>query len=103
MWEQQIKAFGHYLKLERSLSDNSIEGYLSDVQKLCQFIGLKYKDLSPAQVTTDVLRYFLEYVTELGLSAHSQARILSGLKSFFKYLMFEGIIDVDPTALLEGP
>ena len=103
MWEQQIRAFGHYLRLECSLSDNSIAGYLADVQKLWQFTGLKYKDLSPAQVTPGVLRDFLLYVTELGLSAHSQARILSGLKSFFRYLMFDGVVDVDPTVLLEGP
>jgi integrase/recombinase XerD len=103
MWEQQIKAFGHYLKLERSLSDNSIEGYVADIQKLYQFTELKHTSLSPAEVTPDILRDFLQYITELGLSAHSQARILSGLKSFFKYLMFEGNIDIDPTALLEGP
>jgi integrase/recombinase XerD len=103
MWEQGIKAFGHYLKLERSLSDNSVEGYLADVKKLYEFTGLKHKDLSPAEVTPVILRDFLQYVTESGLSAHSQARVLSGLKSFFKYLMFEGNIDIDPTLLLEGP
>lgn len=103
MWEQYIRAFRHYLKLERSLSDNSIEGYLADVRKLYQFTGLKHKGVSPVHVTADIIRDFLQYVTELGLSAHSQARILSGLKSFFRYLMFEGALDVDPTALLEGP
>ena len=103
MWEQQIRAFGHYLRLERSLSDNSVEGYLADVHKLSQFTALRYNDLRPVQVTPDVLRSFLEYVNELGLSAHSQARILSGLKSFFKFLIFDGAIDNDPTALLEGP
>jgi len=103
MWEQYIRGFGHYLKLERSLSDNSIDGYLADVRKLCQFIGLKHKDLSPLKVTPGILRDFLEYITELGLSAHSQARILSGLKTFFKYLIFEGDLENDPTVLIEGP
>jgi len=103
MWEKQIRDFGHYLKLERSLSDNSIEGYLSDVEKLRQFVVLQYKGLPPEEVTPKVLRIFLEYITGLGLSAQSQARILSGLKSFFKYLIFEGAVDKDPTALIEGP
>jgi len=103
MWEQQIKDFGHYLKLERSLSDNSVEGYLSDVLKLYQFIKLKYKELKAVEVSPKHLREFLEYVTEIGMSAHSQARILSGLKSFFKYLVFEGVLEKDPTALIEGP
>lgn len=103
MWEQYIRGFGHYLKLERSLSENSVDGYLADVQKLSQFTALKHKHLSPLKVTPEILRDFLEYVTELGLSAHSQARVLSGLKSFFKYLIFEGDIENDPTVLIEGP
>lgn len=103
MWEQQIRDFGHYLKLERSLSENSVECYLSDVTKLGQFIRITHKEITPSQVTAKNLRDFLEYITEIGLSAHSQARILSGLKSFYKYLMFEGVIERDPTALIEGP
>jgi integrase/recombinase XerD len=103
MWEQQITDFRHYLKLERSLSDNSIEGYLADVEKLRQFISLKHKELAPANVSAKILRDFLEYVNDLGLSAHSQARILSGLKSFYRYLIFEGVTEEDPTALIEGP
>lgn len=91
------------MKLERSLSDNSVEGYLRDVQKLYQFVGLKYKDIGVSKVSARIIREFLEYITGLGMSAHSQARILSGLKGFFKYLIFEGIIDKDPTTLIEGP
>ncbi|MDQ2655949.1 MAG: site-specific tyrosine recombinase XerD [Bacteroidota bacterium] len=103
MWEEQIRDFGHYLKLERSLSENSVDGYLSDVEKLYQFIQIRHKDLSPTKVSQKHLRDFLEYINELGMSAHSQARILSGLKSFFRYLVFEGTIEKDPTALLEAP
>ena len=103
MWERQIRDFGHYLKLERSLSDNSVEGYLSDVGKLRQFAAIRNKELQAADVSPKDLRNFLEYITELGMSAHSQARILSGLKSFYKYLMFEGAIESDPTVLIEGP
>lgn len=103
MWEEHIKDFRHYLKLERSLSENSVEGYLSDVGKLRQFIAMTHKELTPRDVSPKNLREFLEYITGLGLSAHSQARVLSGLKSFYRYLMFEGLIDRDPTALIEGP
>jgi integrase/recombinase XerD len=103
MWEQRMKAFGYYLKLERSLAGNSVESYRADVEKLRQFIALKHKGLEPENVSAKNLRDFLQYINELGISAHSQARILSGLKSFFKYLIFEGTIEKDPTALIEGP
>lgn len=104
MWELNIKHFSNYLKLERSLSDNSIEAYEHDVALLHQFVKLKHPQLtSPAKVTAKDLQGFLEYLNELGMSAHSQARILSGIKGFYKYLLFEETIDKDPTALLEGP
>lgn len=103
MWENHIKDFSNYLKLERSLSVNSVEAYVHDVEMLKQFIGIRHKDLEAAKVSAKHLQEFLEYITELGMSAHSQARILSGLKGFFKYLMFEDLIDKDPTSLIEGP
>lgn len=103
MWEQYIRDFRHYLQLERSMSANSVEAYVSDVDKLRQFIEIKHKGVFPQNVTATTLREFLEYITELGMSAHSQARILSGIKSFYKYLMFEGSVDKDPTVLIEGP
>ena len=103
MWEQYIRDFGHYLKLERSLSANSVEAYVSDVDKLRQFLDIRNKGLLAQNVSSGTLREFLEYITELGMSAHSQARILSGLKAFFKYLIFDGVIEKDPTALIEGP
>lgn len=103
MWDLHIKHFKNYLKLERSLSENSIEAYLHDVSLLLQFIQLQHKGILPTTVTTKLLQGFLQYINELGMSAHSQARILSGLKGFYKYLMFEEVIDKDPTALLEGP
>lgn len=103
MWEEYIKSFGHYLKLERSLADNSIDGYLGDVLKLWQFIQLRSPDLRAEEVSANTIRDFLQYIAEIGMSAHSQARILSGLKSFFRYLNFEGVTEKDPTALIEGP
>ena len=103
MWEMHIRHFGNYLKLERSLSSNSVEAYLHDVELLRQFIEMKHKGTMADEVTTKKLQGFLEYINELGMSAHSQARILSGVKGFYKYLIFEELIDKDPTVLLEGP
>ena len=102
-WEFDIRDFRNYLKLERSLSSNSIEAYVRDVQKLDQFISLKHAGLPPEKITGKHLQDFLKYINELGMSAHSQARILSGIKGFFKYLVFEERIDKDPTQLIEGP
>lgn len=103
MWDIHIKHFGNYLKLERSLSPNSIEAYLHDVALLKQFMEIKYKDISPMKITMKHLQGFLQYINELGMSAYSQARILSGLKAFYKYLLMEELIEKDPTALIEGP
>jgi integrase/recombinase XerD len=102
-WSSYIKQFGDYLKLERSLSPNSIEAYVRDVEKLDQFVSLKYTGLSPLSIKAIHLQGFLEFINELGMSTYSQARILSGLKAFFKYLLFEELIDKDPTTLIEGP
>lgn len=103
MWEQHIKHFSNYLKLERSLSGNSIEAYVRDIEKLRQFMEMTHQEVSAVKVTGKHLHGFLTYVNELGLSAHSQARILSGVKAFYKYLLFEEMIDKDPTQLIEGP
>lgn len=83
MWDIHIRHFGNYLKLERSLSGNSIEAYLRDVEKLKQFMAMRHPDVSPMKASTSHLRDFIEYINELGLSAHSQARILSGVKAFY--------------------
>ena len=103
MWDIHIKQFGNYLKLERSLSVNSIDAYVHDVALLKQFLELKGKAPAPQRITTRDLQNFLRYVNELGMSAYSQARILSGIKAFYKYLQYEEVTDQDPTALLEGP
>lgn len=102
-WESQIKHYQNYLKLERSLSPNSIQAYVRDVEKLAQFIEMKFEGLSPFSITSKHLQQFLQFISELGMSAFSQARILSGVKAFYKYLLFEDLITKDPTALLEGP
>jgi len=102
-WESHIKHFGSYLKLERSLSGNSIQAYVRDVEKLAQFIEMKFAGISPLAISAKHLQAFLQYINELGMSAFSQARILSGIKAFYKYLLFEEMLEKDPTALIEGP
>ncbi|MBL7847872.1 MAG: site-specific tyrosine recombinase XerD [Cyclobacteriaceae bacterium] len=102
-WDADIRDFGNYLKLERSLSQNSIDAYVRDIIKLADFVELRHSGVRPEEITYRQLQAFLKFINELGMSAHSQARILSGVKGFFKYLLFEERIDKDPTALLEGP
>jgi integrase/recombinase XerD len=102
-WTFQITQFKNYLKLERSLSENSVQAYIRDIEKLSQFFELKNLEIDPVDVTSHNLQDFIQYVNELGLAPHSQARILSGVKAFYKYLAFEDLIENDPTQLIEGP
>lgn len=102
-WGIYIKQFGQYLKLERSLSQNSIDAYVRDVEKLLQFLELKKSKTTPLKMTTKELQKFIQYINELQMSAYSQARILSGIKAFYKYLEYEELVDRNPAALLEGP
>jgi integrase/recombinase XerD len=95
-----IKGFKNYLKLERGLSGNSVESYVRDAEKLFQFCG---EAKSPVNVKDEDIHNFLVFLNELGLSATSQARILSGIKSFFEYLLIEKIITSDPTELISSP
>ncbi len=102
-WDTYIKQFRNYLKLERSLSDNSIEAYSRDITKLKEFFEIKKKDISPTRVTQQDLIDFLEFIGELGLSAYSHARILSGIKAFYRFMVYEQLMDHDPSELLEAP
>ncbi|MCR6638688.1 MAG: site-specific tyrosine recombinase XerD [Sporocytophaga sp.] len=102
-WELLLKQFKNYLKLEKSLSLNSIDAYVHDVVKLRQFLEISNKESSPAKLTYNDLTDFLVFLSELGMSPHSQARIISGIKGFYKFLMIEEIVTNDPSALLESP
>ncbi len=102
-WDSLIRQFANFLKLEKSLSENSVQAYVRDVVKLKQFLEISNLQIEPPQVTTHQLENFIKYVGEIGLSAYSQARILSGIKSFFSYLLFEEIINADPSELIEAP
>jgi integrase/recombinase XerD len=103
MWQAYKKGFKEYLQLERSLSDNSIEAYLRDVEKLTQFMLAKDEKKQPAEVDLKTLQQFIRWIGEFGMTASSQARIISGIKGFYKYCLIEHIVSADPTALLEAP
>lgn len=103
MWEPYKKGYKAWLQLERSLSGNSIEAYLRDIDKLTQYLQSTGSLKTPDAVELNDLRQFLQWITGLGLNAASQARILSGIRSFFKYCLIEEIVRIDPTTLLESP
>lgn len=103
LWSSWIRGFDAYLLLERSLASNTIESYRRDLSKLAEYLHLQGKHLAPAEVQTEDLFQFLIYLNDLGLSSASQARLISALKTFYKYLLLENIVQNDPTALLEGP
>lgn len=98
-----LSSFKNYLKLERSLSGNSIEAYLGDLNKLFQYFESVDQTPQVKDITSDDLKQFLSWINELGMLPSTQARVVSGLKAFFNFLMLEEIITTDPSALLESP
>lgn len=102
-WQVAIREFQGYLKIERSLSANSIESYSRDIDKLKQFAETQTTVINPELITLQHLRDFLQWVNELGMIPSSQARILSGIKAFYKFMLMEDLIMADPTELLESP
>ena len=103
MWEPYKKGFKGWLQLEKSLSENSVEAYLRDIDKLTQFLQNQHSFQSPATVELKELQQFIKWIADLGMTASSQARIISGIRSFYKYCLTEGISKKDPTLLLEAP
>ena len=95
--------FRAYLMLERSLSPNSLEAYMRDVAKLQQFLALKNLTYEPVEVPPEVISDLMAQLMALGLEASSQSRTLSGIKTFYKYLLLEDALDVAPTDLIEAP
>jgi integrase/recombinase XerD len=102
-WENYLRNFELYLRLEKSLSPNTIEAYRQDLTRLTQFLQYNGYLSGPESITHEVLTEFIYWVAEVGLSARSQARILSGIKAFYKYLQIEDVISVNPAALLDSP
>ncbi len=101
-WDKASKDFKNYLRLERGLSANSIDGYIRDVLKLSRFLSEHHADISPEKVDRETVQRFL-YESAKTINARSQARLLSGLRSFFSWLHFEGYRQDNPTDLLESP
>ena len=100
-WENSIKEFKYYLKVERSLADNSVNAYIRDIRKLADFCSkIKVDELN---ISVNEIREFIADLNSKNISARSQARIISGVKAFFKYLIIEDYITNDPTMLIENP
>ena len=103
MWDSYKKGFKAWLQLEKSLSDNSVESYLHDVEKLTQYLELQNSSVAPGDIVLNDLQQFIKWIGELNMTASSQARIISGIRSFYKYCLLEQIISVDPSLLLDVP
>lgn len=98
IWADYLTSYKNFLKLEKSLSANTIEAYMDDIQKFIDFVQTD----SPLSVTTNDIRLFLDDLNETqNMSVRSQARILSGIKSFFRYLSIHDIIEHDPSEMVE--
>jgi integrase/recombinase XerD len=103
MWDPYKKGFKSYLQLEKSLSDNSVEAYLRDADMLTQYLQQEKSLKDPGDISFKDLQSFLKWITGLGMTASSQARIISGIRAFYKYCLLEKISQTDPTTLLETP
>lgn len=103
MWESYKKGFRAYLQLEKSLSENSVEAYLHDIDKFTQFLSFHDPEIRPGEVKARQMEKFLQWISELGMTTSSQSRIISGLRSFYKYCVQEQVSKTDPTALVETP
>ena len=101
-WQSYIKSFQSYLKIERGLSKNTVENYSFDLERLCQFLLEKNIEVSAVKISEETLQEFIYFVSKQ-LNARSQARIISGLKSFFSYLIFEDYRTDNPLELIETP
>ncbi len=103
MWEPYKKGFKAWLQLEKSLADNSVAAYMSDIEKLTDYLQSANKMIAPKDVALNDLEKFVKWISELGMTAASQSRIISGLRSFYNYCLLEQITTIDPTVLLEAP
>ncbi|MBT9483266.1 site-specific tyrosine recombinase XerD [Sediminibacterium sp.] len=103
MWNAYKKGFKAYLQLEKSLSENSVEAYLHDIEMLTSFLLATNQTKNPSEIVLKDLQAFVKWVSELGMTATSQARVISGIRSFFKYCLLEQICTSDPSILLNAP
>lgn len=103
LWQSYIKGFRAYLKLERSLSDHSVHAYLNDIAKLSQYFEAMEEEPKLTDIKASDIKSFISWLNNLGMLASTQARVISGMKAFFTYLMLEEVIQIDPMALIEAP
>lgn len=102
-WEEGKKGYENYLRLEKSLSQNSVSAYINDINKLINYLGKHHSKVTPVKVKLEHLKEFITSLNEKEISPRTQARTISGIKSFYKYLLLEGKVTTDPTTLLESP
>ena len=103
MWDSYKKGFKAWLQLEKSLADHSVDAYLHDINKFTAYLSLQETEPKPGDITLKQLEAFIKWIIELGMTATSQARIISGLRSFYRYCVLEQISLQDPTVLMESP
>lgn len=103
MWRAEIKSYKAFLQIEKSLSNNSVESYLRDIYKLTSFLKEKEISIGIKDISTELLEDFVQYIAANGLNPKSQARTISGIRSFFKFCILENLIEADPSLLLELP
>ena len=102
-WDALLDEYKGFLKLEKSLTENSVKAYMRDIKKLKEFFSLKYPYLKIEEITYSHLKEFISWLVELGVSERTQARVISGVKSFFRYLILEDYQEEDPSELIETP
>lgn len=102
-WDEGKKGFENYLKLEKSLSQNSVAAYVNDINKLITYLESNHSKITPLKVKLEHLKGFIAWLNENEISPRTQARTISGIKSFYKYLLIEGKLTSNPTALMESP
>ncbi len=102
-WKSAINGFRNYLELERGLSHNSVQAYIRDIEQFSAFAELKESIKTPDGITLDTVEQFMGSLYDRGLARNSQARMLSGVRSFCKYLRLEGLMEGDPVELVESP
>jgi integrase/recombinase XerD len=102
-WKESVRNFENWLRLEKSLSENSIEAYVGDVKKLWEFFSESGKGIDPSSVSYNDLREFIIWFGEENQNARTQARLLSAIRAFYRFLLIDGRIEVNPSSLLESP
>ncbi len=102
-WKSSINGFNHYLQLERGMSPNSVDAYIRDISKFHRYLQIQELEINPTEVEENHLMDFIVWLNELGLGPKSQARIRSGVKAYYRYLLLEDMIEHDPSELIESP